>query len=54
MARSLNHIGEPTKAPPIATARGPPAWEDVPEPMHNWDLLGQPAPEFEFDQRISW
>ena len=52
--RILVHIGEPTEPPPIAPARGPPAWEDAPEPTPDWDLLDQPEPDFEFDQRVSW
>lgn len=31
-----------------------PAWGDAPEPMPDWDLLGQPAPDVAFDQRIAW
>lgn len=38
----------------IAPARGPPAWNDAPEPMSDWDLLGQPEPDFAFDPRIAW
>jgi hypothetical protein len=34
-------------------AAHPPAWDDAPEPVPDWDLLGQPAPELEYDQRIS-
>ncbi len=52
--RILNHIGEPPRPPPITPARGPPAWEDAPQPMPDWDLLGQPEPDFEFDQRVAW
>ena len=52
--RILTHIGEPAQPPAIASARGPPAWEDAPESVPDWDLLGQPEPDFEFDQRISW
>jgi hypothetical protein len=52
--RILTHIGEPSRPPPIAPARGPPAWEDAPEPMPDWDLLGPPEPDFEFDQRVAW
>ncbi len=52
--RILNHIGEPPRPPPIAPARGPPAWEETPEPVPDWDLLGQPEPDFEFDQRRAW
>lgn len=50
----LTHIGEPPRPPPITLARGPPAWDDVPEPMPDWDLLNQPEPDLEFDQRVSW
>jgi hypothetical protein len=52
--RILNHIGEPPRPPPITPARGPPAWDDAPQPLPDWDLLGQPEPELEFDQRITW
>jgi hypothetical protein len=52
--RILTHIGEPPRPPPITPARGPPAWDDAPESMPDWDLLGQPEPEVEFDQRIAW
>jgi hypothetical protein len=49
----LTHIGEPPRPPPISPARGPPAWDEAPEPMPDWDLLQQPEPDFEFDQRVS-
>jgi hypothetical protein len=51
----LGHLGEPTTPPRIAPARGPPLWEAV-DPEHDpaADLLLQPAPAFEFDQRLSW
>jgi hypothetical protein len=52
--RILAHIGEPTEPPPIAPARGPPAWDDAPEPAPDWDPLQQPESDFEFDQRIAW
>jgi len=52
--RILTHIGEPPRPPPITPARGPPAWDDAPEPMPDWDLLQQPDPDFEFDQRMAW
>jgi hypothetical protein len=32
----------------------PPAWDDDLGPMPDWDLLKQPEPGFEFDQRVSW
>lgn len=52
----LEHIGEATQPPRIAPARGPPLWEAA-EPAGNdpqWGASAQPAPEFEFDQRIAW
>jgi hypothetical protein len=52
--RILAHIGEPNEPPPIAPARGPPGWDDDVGPMPDWDLLAQPAPDVEFDQRVSW
>jgi hypothetical protein len=47
-------LGEPTEPPPIGPARGPPGWDDAPEPVPDCDLLGQPEPDVEFDQRVSW
>ena len=51
----LAHLGEPTAPPRIAPARGPPLWEAA-DAEHNpaADPLLQPAPAFEFDQRIAW
>ena len=49
--RILTHIGEPPRPPPIMPARGPPAWDDVPEPVGDWGLLQQP--DFELDQRVA-
>ena len=51
---TLTHIGEPAEPPPIAPDRGPPAWDDDLGPTPDWDLIAQPDPGFEFDQRISW
>jgi len=48
----LTRIGEPPRPTPVSSARGPPAWDDEPEPMPDWKLLQQPEPDFEFDQRI--
>jgi hypothetical protein len=53
VAQILTQIGEPPRPQPVAPARGPPAWEDAPEPMPDWDL-GQPEPDVVFDQRIAW
>jgi hypothetical protein len=35
-------------------AAHPSALDDAPEPMLEWDLLKQPEPDSEFDQRIAW
>ncbi|MBK8891243.1 MAG: transposase [Dechloromonas sp.] len=54
----LGHLGEPTSAPRLAPARGPPLWElpvagqAAPEPEA--DPLAQPAPDYDFDQRVAW
>ncbi|WP_236786530.1 transposase [Allochromatium tepidum] len=50
----LTHIGEPPRPPPISPARGPPAWDEAPEPAPDWNLAAQPEPEVEFDQRVTW
>ncbi len=51
----LVHLGEPTTPPRIAPARGPPLWAAT-DAEHDpaADPLLQPAPAFEFDQRIAW
>jgi hypothetical protein len=48
----LVHLGEPTAPPRIAPARGPPLW-DLPDAGPG-TFDPQPAPEYEFDQRITW
>jgi len=50
--RILEHIGEPAQPPPVAPARGPPAWEEEAEPL--LDPPGQPELDFQFDQTVSW
>ena len=62
----LAHLGEATSPPPLAPARGPPLWEmplwEMPdaEPgasgpwASQFDPQAQPAPDYEFDQRITW
>ncbi len=55
----LEHIGESSQPPRIASARGPPLWEAAAgvEPAGNepqWDAGAEPGPEIEFDQRIAW
>ena len=52
----LGHLGEPISAPPLAPARGPPLWE-LPVPgqaAREIDPQAQPAPDYEFDQRVAW
>ncbi len=57
----LDHIGVQPEPPRIASARGPPLWDDCgvqkddgvqAEP--DWDLAAQPAPDYEVDQRVNW
>jgi hypothetical protein len=48
----LSYLGEPTAAPEVAPARGPPRWEQATQPL--WDAIPAPAPEYVFDQRVSW
>ena len=40
--------------PPIATARGPSAWDNAPERMPDWDRFRQTEPDFDFDHRVEW
>ena len=47
----LVHLGEPTAPPRIAPARGPPLC-DLPDAGPG-TFDPQPAPEYEFDQRIT-
>ena len=48
----LDCLGEPTAPPEVAPARGPPLWEQGAQ-LH-WDDTPPPAPEYVFDQRVSW
>ncbi len=50
----LSHLGEPTSPPRLMPARGPPLWDRVDAPVGQEDPPGEPVPEFEFDQRVSW
>ena len=50
----LIHLGEPTAPPRIAPARGPPLGELPPAGHRAIDPQAQPAPDYEFDQRIAW
>ena len=55
VTRILAHIGEPTKAPVLSPARGPPAWEEVFDQTPVFDpLAAAPEPAFEFDQTVTW
>lgn len=57
----LSHLDLPSSAPRLSPARGPPqnplqgslANQD-PEQHQPFDPNAQPAPPFQFDQRISW
>jgi hypothetical protein len=58
----LDHIEVDPQPPRISAARGPPLWEDSGDAQigegvevePDWDLMGQPAPDYEIDQRINW
>ena len=50
----LGHLGEPTSPPRLMPARGPPRWEMQDNAPGKIDLQAQPAPDYEFDQRIAW
>ena len=50
----LAHLGEPTAPPRIAPARGPPPWDLPDAGAGTFDPHAQPAPEYEFDQRLTW
>ena len=59
----LDHIGVQSEPPRISPARGPPQWDDGDADAQvdegdqvepDWDLAGQPAPDYEVDQRVNW
>ena len=59
--RILDHIGVDSEPPQISPARGPPLWDDCDahvgegiEVEPDWDLVAQPAPDYEVDQRVNW
>jgi len=52
--RILAHIGDPTKAPVLSPARGPPAWDTFDQTPLFDPLAPPPEPTFEFDQRVTW
>ena len=50
----LVHLGEATSPPRLAPARGPPLGEMPDAGKDQFDPQAQPAPDYEFDQRIAW
>ena len=54
--RILNHIGEPTTPPQIASARAPPVEWDTDFDQTPFQESGQaePVSEFEYDQTVTW
>lgn len=50
----LKCLGEPTAAPPVAPARGPPLWDADIDQTPVYDLTApEPIPEDDFDQTLS-
>ena len=54
--RVLNHIGEPTRSPQIASSREPPVeWDtDFDQTAIQESGQAEPIPEFEYDQAVNW
>jgi len=55
--RVLNHIGEPTTPPQIASVRAPPVEWDADfdqTPLQESGQQAEPVPEFEYDQTVNW
>lgn len=52
----LGHLGEPSSAPHLAPARGPPlrALPATEQAERETDPQAQLAPDCEFDQRVAW
>jgi hypothetical protein len=59
----LDHIGVDSEPPRLSPAREPPLWDECDADAQrretaqagpDWDLAGQPAPDYEVDQRVSW
>jgi hypothetical protein len=48
----LTYLRQPTAPPELAPARGPPLWEQAAQ--FYWHDIPAPAPEYGFDQRVSW
>ena len=51
--RILVHMGEPAQPPPIASARGPPSWEEFDQHAGLDPVMAEPIPAYEFDQTVS-
>jgi hypothetical protein len=49
----LAHLGKATSPPRMAPARSPPLWETSDAGRDEFDLQAQPAPDYNFDQRIA-
>ena len=54
VTRILEHIGEPTRAPVLSPARGPPTWDTFDQTSVFDPLAAAPEPAFEFDQTVTW
>jgi len=52
--RILTHIGASPEPPPIASARGPTAWNGLADGVPLWDASAQPEPEYPFEQQAPW
>jgi hypothetical protein len=52
--RILTHLGEPTVAPYVATARAPPGSTTDFDERPLWEAETEPVPEIDFDQRGGW
>jgi hypothetical protein len=50
----LHLVGEQITPPTVAPARGPPLWDLRDAGAGGYDPRTQPAPEYEFDQRLAW
>jgi hypothetical protein len=57
----LDHIGVQAEPPCISPPRGPPLWDECDAPVGegiegepDWELAGQPGPDYEIDQRVNW
>ncbi len=54
MREILAYVGEPISPSPMALARGPPLREMPDAAPTECDPRAQPAPDYEFDERIAW